>query len=75
MAAHVDGQHVMIAREVRRDVIERVRVPRDAMQQDHRRPVGGAPLEIVKAQAVDGHEPIGRRRDLRGQTDHQERDH
>ena len=66
MAAHVDGDHPIIARQVRRDVIERVRVPGDPVQHDERRLFRSTPVEIVQAQAVDRDKTIlklrGRRR-------------
>ena len=68
VAAHVEREHVVVAREVGRDVVEGVRVPRDAVQQDHRRLRGVAPFQIVKAQAVDRREAVGVGRLRRGRN-------
>jgi hypothetical protein len=51
VAAHVDREDVKVAREVRREVVEGVRVPRDPVEQDHRRLLRAAPIEVVQAQA------------------------
>ena len=64
--AHVEGDDVVVAGERRRDVVERVRVPGDAVEQDHRRLRRVAPFEVVEAEAVHRRDPIGARRRLCG---------
>src|SRR5262245_8481551 len=58
MAAHIHGQHVISRCKVRRDVVEGMRDPSDAMQHDQRRLVRGAPLEIVNAQTIHVDESV-----------------
>ena len=59
VAAHVDGEHVVVAGEVDGDVVEGVGVLRDAVQQNQRRLRGRAPLEVVEPQPVHRHGSIG----------------
>ena len=59
--AHVHGNHSIPRREVWRDVIERVRVAIEAVDENQRRPCP-APIEVVEPEAVDRDEPVGRLR-------------
>ena len=74
MAAHVKRDDVIIAGEVARQVIERVRVSRDPVQENQRRLRGGAPVEIVEAQTVDRRVAVGVRRLCRGRDRRREDD-
>ena len=44
VAAHIDGEHMIVRREVRSDVIECAGGARDAVEQDQRRLAGRAPV-------------------------------
>jgi hypothetical protein len=56
--AQVDGDHAVVLAEMRRKVVERMRDPRDAVQQDQRLLAARPPLEIMDAQPVDRDESI-----------------
>jgi hypothetical protein len=51
--ALVEREHAPGRRQALREVVPHPGVPGDAVQQDHRRGVGGPPVEIVQRDAVD----------------------
>ena len=55
MAAHVERDDAVVARELGRDVVESVRMALVAVNEDQRRFVGRAALKIVQAKPVDRH--------------------
>ena len=60
MAALVEGDDVMVARQRRRHLVEAVRRLRSAVQQEHGRRTGGAPIESVQADATGREQAIAR---------------
>ena len=58
MPAHIDRHHVIVRREIRRDVIELMRHPADAVQHDETAAYFRAPVQIVEPQAVHFCKPV-----------------
>jgi hypothetical protein len=59
VAAHVDRDHVITRREMRRQVIEGAGDAIEAVNHDERRLVRIAPVHVVDAQTVDRDEAVG----------------
>src|SRR4051812_36176467 len=59
MPAHIDGDHAIVVREMRCQVIKGMRDTRYAVQQDERRFGGASPFEVMYAQAVDRDIAVG----------------
>src|SRR5205807_5307940 len=60
VAALVDGEHVMVAREVARDLVPAVRGLRAAMDQQQRRVTRRSPVKVVEAKAAEGRALVAR---------------
>src|SRR5262245_42769041 len=59
VTAHIDGHNVILRVEVSREMVERMRDPADAVQQDQRLFVRSAPIDVMDPKTVDGHITIG----------------
>ena len=55
MAAHVDRHHVVVALEMRRQMIELMRHAADAVEHDKRRLLRRAPIQVMKPQSIHGY--------------------
>src|SRR5206468_6011752 len=60
VAALIEGEHVVIAGQVGRDLVPAVRGLRAAVEEQHGRLAPGAPVEEVEAEAVEGGGAVGR---------------
>ena len=62
VSALVERDHVVVAGQVGRDLVEAVRRLRGPVEQEQRRPAARASLEAVEAQAAQNHREVAHRR-------------